>query len=87
MTDCIRSLLINCSHLKELFIINHIKKKINYHQCISPIFLYIIVNFIQFESQRCGFTDKLVAIVYKTRLYILLCLVFKFLIFISHNIF
>ena len=22
MTDCIRSLLINCSHLKELFIIN-----------------------------------------------------------------
>ena len=26
MTDCIKSLLINCSHLKELFIINHIFK-------------------------------------------------------------
>ena len=24
MTDCIRSLLINCGHLRELLIINHI---------------------------------------------------------------
>ena len=24
MTDCIRSLLINCSHLKELFILSNI---------------------------------------------------------------
>ena len=34
MADCIRSLLINCSHLKELFIINHILK---YFFQLSPM--------------------------------------------------
>ena len=26
MTDCIRSLLNNCSHFKDFFVINHIKR-------------------------------------------------------------
>ena len=34
MTDCIRSLLNNCSHLKDFFVINHIKR---YFFQLSPM--------------------------------------------------
>ena len=42
MTDCIRRLLINCSHLKELFIINHIKKNYYYQSYLKNFSLSII---------------------------------------------
>ena len=38
MTDCIRSLLINCSHLKELFILSNITF---HHQSYSKRFFLI----------------------------------------------
>ena len=34
MTDCIRSLLNSCSHLKDFFVINHIKR---YFFQLSPM--------------------------------------------------
>ena len=34
MTDCTRSLLNNCSHLKDFFVINHIKR---YFFQLSPM--------------------------------------------------
>ena len=44
MTDCIRSLLINCSHLKELFILSNITFNYQTHLKIEKIFLILIVN-------------------------------------------
>ena len=45
MTDCIRSLLINCSHLKEFFILSNITF---YHQSYLKIYIfnYIHINYI-----------------------------------------
>ena len=46
MTDCIRSFLINCSHLKELFILSNITF---HHQSYLKIVFSIITNvFIRF---------------------------------------
>ena len=45
MTDCIRSLLINCSHLKELFILSNITfHHQSYLKKISFQFLYMFDN-------------------------------------------
>ena len=41
MTDCIRSLLINCSHLKEHFILSNITF---HYQSYLKIFFSIITN-------------------------------------------
>ena len=42
MTDCIRSLLINSSHLKELFILSYITFSYQTYLKIEKIFLNII---------------------------------------------
>ena len=43
MTDCIKSLLISCSHLKELFILSNISYfKLSKHLKIEKIFLNMI---------------------------------------------
>ena len=44
MTDCIRSLLINCSHLKELFILSNITFHYETYLKIKNIFLNMIDN-------------------------------------------
>ena len=42
MTDCIRSLLINSSHLKELFILSNITFNYQIYLKIKKIFLNMI---------------------------------------------
>ena len=42
MTDCIRSLLINCTHLIELFILSNITFNYQKHLKIKKIFLNMI---------------------------------------------
>ena len=44
MMDCIRSLLINCSHLKELFILSNITFNYQTHLKIEKIFLNMIAD-------------------------------------------
>ena len=41
MADCIRGLLINCSHLKELFIVSNITYNYQTYLKIEKIFLNI----------------------------------------------
>ena len=42
MTDCIRSLLNNCSHLKDFFVINHIKRYF-FHVMSYIYYIYIYI--------------------------------------------
>ena len=43
MTDCIRSLLINCSHLKELFILSNITF---HHQSYLKIYFQFLNKYV-----------------------------------------
>ena len=44
MTDCTRSLLNNCSHLKDFFVINHIKRYIFFFNYQGKKKIYISFN-------------------------------------------